>query len=124
MTAMTTNLTEGVVGAGAVVGVVVGAGVVAGAGAVGKSLRLVLMCRTTVTTAATRDKLGLTLDVDEDGAVAEGVVEGVVEPPLLCVGAGAVGVVELSSLCPVVGAVGVVELLVRCAVVGGVGVVE
>jgi hypothetical protein len=78
------------------------------------------MCRTTVTTAATRDKLGLTLDVDEDGGVAEGVVEGVVEPPLFCVGVGGVGAVE----CPVVGAVGMVELLLRCAVVGDVGVVE
>ena len=112
---MTTNLTEGVVGGGAVVGVGVGAGVVAGAGAVEESLRFALMCRTTVTTAATRDKVGLSLDVDEDGGVAKDVVEvkGVVEPPLLCMGVGAVGVVELSSLCPVVGAVGGVELSLR-----------
>jgi hypothetical protein len=86
MTAMTTNLTEGVVGGGAVVGVVVGDGV---AGTVGDSLRLALMCRTTVTTAATRNKLSLSVDEDEDGGVAEGEVEGVMEPPLLCVGVGA-----------------------------------
>jgi hypothetical protein len=64
-----------------------------------------------VTTAATRDKLGLSVDVDEDGGVAEGVVEGVVEPSLLCV-----GVVELSSQCPVVGDVSVVERSLRCYV--------
>jgi hypothetical protein len=117
MIAMTTNLTEGVVG----VGVVVGAGVRAGAGAVGESLRLALMCRTTVTTAATRDKLGLSVDEDEDGGVAEGVVEGVVEPPLLCVGVGGVNVVELLLRCAVVGDVGVVERSFQCEAGGDVG---
>jgi hypothetical protein len=70
MTAMTTTLSKAVVGGGAVVGVLAGAGVVAGAGAGGESLRLALTCRTTVTTAATRDKLGLSVDMDEDGSVA------------------------------------------------------
>ncbi len=86
MKAITTTLS--MVGGGALVGVLAGAGVVAGAGAVGECLRLALMCQTTVTSAATRDKVGLSVDVNEDGAVAEGVVEGVVEPPLLCVGGG------------------------------------
>ena len=63
---------------------------------------MALVCRTTATTAATRDNLGLSVDVDEDGGVAEGVGgAGMVEPPLGCVGVGGVDVVELSSGCEV-----------------------
>ena len=113
------NLAEDVVG--------VGAGVEAGAAAVGERLRLALICRTTVTTAATTENLCLSVDVAEDVGVAEGVGNvGVVEPTLGCLAGGAV--VEPSSGCAAVGDVSVVELLSRCvaeavgAVVVDVGV--
>jgi hypothetical protein len=71
MTARTSNLAEDVVG--------VGDGVEAGAAAVGERLRLALMCRTTVTTAASRENPCLSVDVAEDvGDV------GVVELTLGC----------------------------------------
>jgi hypothetical protein len=73
--------------------VVIGAGVEAGAGAAEERVRLALMCRTTVTTAATRDNLDLSVDVAQDVGVAEG--------------EGAVGVVEPSSRCVAVGVVDV-----------------
>jgi hypothetical protein len=119
MTARMSNLAEDVVG--------VGAGVEAGAAAVGERLRLALICRTTVTTAATTENLCLSVDVAEDVGVAEGVGNvGVVEPTLGCLAGGAV--VESSSGCAAVGDVSVVELLSRCvaeavgAVVVDVGV--
>ena len=96
--AWTTNLPEGVVGGGA--------GVEVGAGAVGERLLLALMCRTTVATATTTGNPVLSVSMAED----VGVVEGVVEPSLRCVGVGVVGVGELSSRCAAVGDVGVVEL--------------
>jgi hypothetical protein len=54
MTATTSNLAEDVVG--------VGVGVEAEVGAVGERLRLALMCRTTVTRAATRENIRLSVD--------------------------------------------------------------
>ena len=82
MTARTSNLAEDVVR--------VGAGVEAGAAAVGERLRLALICRTTVTTAATTENLCLSVDVAEDVGVAEGVGDvGVVEPTLGCLAGGA-----------------------------------
>ena len=59
MTASTSNLAEDVVG--------VGDGVEAGAAAAGERL----MCRTTVTTAATTENLCLSVEVAEDVGVAE-----------------------------------------------------
>ena len=117
MTARTSNLADDVVG--------VEAGVEAGAAAAGERLRLALICRTTVTTAATTENLCLSVDVAEDVGVAEGVGDvGVVKPTLGCL-AGE-GVVEPSSGCAAVGDVGVVELLSRCVAVavavGTVGV--
>ena len=100
----TTNLPEGVVGGGA--------GVEVGAGAVGERLLLALMCRTTVATATTTGNPVISVAVAEGVGVAEdvGLVEGVVERSLRCVGVGVVGVGELSSRCAAVGDVGVVEL--------------
>jgi hypothetical protein len=108
ITARTSNMAEDVVG--------VGDGVEAGAAAVGERLRLALMSRTTVTTAATMENLCLSVDVAEDVGVAEGVGDvGVVEPTLGCL-AGE-GVEEPSSGCAAVGNVGVVELLSWCVAV-------
>ena len=129
MTARMSNLAEDVVGVGA--GVEAGAaalgerraGVEAGAAAVGERPRLALMCRTTVTIAATTENLCLSVDVAEDVGVAEGVGDvGVVEPTLGCLAGGAM--VEPSSGCAAVGDVGVVELLSRCVAeaVGAVAV--
>ena len=97
MTARTSNLAEDVVG--------VGAGVEAGAGAVGERRRLRLMSRTT---AATTEKLCLSVDVAEDVGVAEGMGDvGVVEPTLGCVAEVGVAVGEPSLGCAAVGDVGV-----------------
>jgi hypothetical protein len=78
-------------------------------------LLLALMCRTTVATATTTGNPVISVAVAEGVAVAEdvGLVEGVVERSLRCVGVG-----ELSSRCAAVGDVGVVELSSRCAAVG------
>ena len=104
MTARTSNLAEDVVRVGA------------GVEEVGERLRLALICRTTVTTAATTEYLCLTVDVAEDVGVAEGVGDvGVVDPTLGCLAGG--GVVEPSSGCAAVGDVGVVEMLSRCVAV-------
>ena len=88
------------------------AGVEVGAGAVGERLLLALMCRTTVATATTTGNPVISVAVAEGVGVAEdvGLVEGVVERSLRCVGVGVVGVGELSSRCAAVGDVGVVEL--------------
>jgi hypothetical protein len=114
--AWTTNLPEGVVGGGA--------GVEVAAGAVGERLLLALMRRTTVATATTTGNPVISVAVAEGVGVAEdvGLVEGVVERSLRCVGVGVVGVGELSSRCAAVGDVGVVELSSRCTAVGVGGV--
>jgi len=91
-----------------------------GCAAGGERWSLALIYQTTVTTAATREKLCLSEDVAEDEGVAVGVEDvGVGEPTMGCLAGG--GVVELSSGCAAGGAVHVVELLSRRVAVGVVG---